>query len=132
MIIIENVLVSDELLEEHFVCDLVKCKGGCCVDGDAGAPLEEDEKEMIDAVLPVVKAYLNAESIAEIEKQGNYVWNDEFGWVTPAINGGICGYAVTDDKGIVKCSFEQAYRDGNIPFKKTHQLSPVSSAYQKK
>lgn len=118
MIVIDNVLVSDELLEEQFVCDLVKCKGGCCVDGDAGAPLEADEKEMIDAVLPVVKAYLNAESIAEIEKQGNYVWNDEFGWVTPAINGGICVYAVTDEKGIVKCGIEQAYRDGNIPWKK--------------
>jgi len=118
MIVIDNVLVSDELLEEQFVCDLVKCKGGCCVDGDAGAPLEADEKEMLDAVLPVVKAYLNAESIAEIEKQGNYVWNEEFGWVTPAINGGICVYAVTDEKGIVKCGIEQAYRDGNIPWKK--------------
>lgn len=118
MIVIDNVLVSDELLEEQFVCDLVKCKGGCCVDGDAGAPLEDDEKEMIDAVLPVVKNYLSAESLAEIDKQGNYVWNEEFGWVTPAINGGICVYAVTDDKGIVKCGIEQAYREGNIPWKK--------------
>ena len=118
MIVIDNVLVSDELLEEQFVCDLIKCKGGCCVDGDAGAPLEDDEKEMIDAVLPVVKNYLSAESLAEIDKQGNYVWNEEFGWVTPAINGGICVYAVTDDKGIVKCGIEQAYREGNIPWKK--------------
>lgn len=118
MIVIDNVLVSDELLEEQFVCDLVKCKGGCCVDGDAGAPLEDDEKVMIDAVLPVVKNYLSAESLAEIDKQGNYVWNEEFGWVTPAINGGICVYAVTDDKGIVKCGIEQAYREGNIPWKK--------------
>jgi hypothetical protein len=118
MIVIDNVLISDELLQEQFVCDLVKCKGGCCVDGDAGAPLEDEEKEMIDAVLPVVKNYLGAESLAEIDKQGNYVWNEEFGWVTPTINGGICVYAVTDDKGIVKCGIEQAYREGNIPWKK--------------
>jgi hypothetical protein len=118
MIVIDNVLISDELLQEQFVCDLVKCKGGCCVDGDAGAPLEDEEKEMIDAVLPVVKNYLGAESLAEIDKQGNYVWNEEFGWVTPTINGGICVYAITDDKGIVKCGIEQAYREGNIPWKK--------------
>jgi hypothetical protein len=118
MIIIDNILVSDEVVEEQFVCDLIKCKGGCCVDGDAGAPLLPEERANIDEVLTVVKRYLGERSLQEIEKQGNYVWNDEFGWVTPAIDGGICVYAVTDEKGIVKCAIEQAYRDGKVNWKK--------------
>jgi hypothetical protein len=118
MIVIENILVSDEIVEEQFVCDLVKCKGGCCVDGDAGAPLADDERAHIDEVLEAVKPYLEERSLIEIKKQGNYVWDDEFGWVTPAIDGGVCVYATKDERGIVKCGIEQAYRDGKINWKK--------------
>ncbi len=118
MIAIENVLISDEVVEAQFVCDLAKCKGGCCVDGDAGAPLELHEKEKIDEVLDFVKPYLSERSLQEIQAQGKYVWNDEFGWVTPAIDGGVCVYATFDELGIVKCGIEQAYRDGKITWKK--------------
>jgi Protein of unknown function (DUF3109) len=118
MIAIDNKLISDELIEDQFVCDLVKCKGGCCVDGDAGAPLEEEEKQRLDEVFEAVKPYLKPEHVAEIEKQGRYVYSEEFGWVTPAINGGICVYAITDNKGIVKCGIEQAYNDGKVTWKK--------------
>ncbi len=118
MIAIDNVLVTDQLVEENFVCDLVKCKGGCCVDGDAGAPLENEERKNIDEVYDAVKPYLNAQSIAEIERQGKYVYDDEFGWTTPAINGGVCVYGITDMYGIVKCGIEQAYNDGKVQWKK--------------
>ena len=118
MIAIENVLVTDQLVEDNFVCDLVKCKGGCCVDGDAGAPLENKERRNIDAVYEAVKPYLTEESIAEIERQGKYVYDEEFGWTTPAINGGVCVYGITDKYGIVKCGIEQAYNDGKIAWKK--------------
>jgi hypothetical protein len=118
MIAIDNKLISDELVEEQFVCDLVKCKGGCCVDGDAGAPLEKEELKQIDAVVEQVKPYLSSTHLAEIDRQGHYVYDREFGWVTPAINGGICVYAITDGKGIVKCGIEQAYNDGKISWKK--------------
>lgn len=118
MIVIDNVLVSDEIVEEQFVCDLIKCKGGCCVDGDAGAPLAEDELKRIEEVLDAVKPYLDERSLAEIEKQGRYVYNKEFGWVTPAIDGGICVYATRDAQGIVKCGIEKAYRDGKTVWKK--------------
>ena len=118
MIAIDNKIVSDELVEAKFVCDLVKCKGGCCVDGDAGAPLEKEELEKIQEVFDAVKPYLPATHVAEIEKQGRYVYDREFGWVTPAINGGICVYAITDNKGIVKCGIEQAYNDGKVSWKK--------------
>lgn len=118
MIAIENVLISDEVIEEQFVCDLNKCKGGCCVDGDAGAPLEKHELKKIDEVFQQVLPYLTEEAKEEISRKGLYVYDKEFGWVTPAINSGICVYGVTDNKGIVKCAIEQAYNDGKINWKK--------------
>lgn len=118
MIAIDHILVSDALVEDQFVCDLVKCKGGCCVDGDAGAPIEESEKAELEAAFETVKPYLNARHLAEIEKQGLYVFSDEFGWVTPAIDGGICVYAVYDDNGIVKCGIEKAFNEGKLTWKK--------------
>jgi hypothetical protein len=118
MISIGNVLISDQVVEEHFVCDLIKCKGGCCVDGDAGAPLENNElKELTDAynfVLP----YLTKESVTELERQGKYIYDKEFGWVTPTVSSGMCAYGIKDSKGIVKCGIEQAYSEGKISWKK--------------
>ena len=118
MIAIDNKLVSDELIEENFVCDLNKCKGGCCVDGDAGAPLEKAELKIIDEVVATILPYLTPTHQKEIERQGHYVYDKEFGWVTPAINGGVCVYAITDKAGVVKCAFEQAYYEGKISWKK--------------
>ncbi|MCU0333519.1 MAG: DUF3109 family protein [Chitinophagaceae bacterium] len=118
MIAIDNKLVSDELVEARFVCDLAKCKGGCCVDGDAGAPLEKEELEKINEVFDAVKPYLTEQALQEIDRQGRYLYDRSFGWVTPAINGGVCVYALTDAKGIVKCGIEQAYNDGKVTWKK--------------
>ncbi len=118
MIAIDNVLVSDEIIDEQFVCDLNKCKGGCCVDGDAGAPLNEDELDELNAVYEAVLPYLPELSKAELLRQGKYVYNQEFGWVTPTIKGQICVYGIKDENGIVKCGIEQAYNDGKISWKK--------------
>ena len=118
MIAIDNVLVSDEIIKEQFVCDLTSCKGACCVDGDAGAPLNKDELDKINEVYDKVLPYLNEESIKELNRQGRYVYDKEFGWVTPTINSKICVYGITDEKGIVKCGIEQAYRDGKVKWKK--------------
>lgn len=118
MIAIDNVLLSDQVVEVQFVCDLNSCKGGCCVDGDCGAPLTSEETIIIASVYPKVKEYLLPEYIAEIEKQGTHTVDDEYGYVTPAVNGGICVYAYTDEVGIVKCAFEKAWKEGKISFKK--------------
>ncbi|OSZ82863.1 hypothetical protein CAP35_06250 [Chitinophagaceae bacterium IBVUCB1] len=118
MIAIDNVLLSDQVVEEQFVCDLNSCKGGCCVDGDCGAPLTQEETVIIASVYPKIKEYLLPEYVAEIEKQGTHTMDDEFGYVTPAVNGGICVYAYRDDAGIVKCTFERAWNEGKIAFKK--------------
>lgn len=118
MIAIENVLVSDLVIEEQFVCDLLKCKGGCCEDGDAGAPLEKEEMDRINEVYETVKPYLTQAGIKEIESRGRYNYDREFGWVTPTIHGKMCAYGFRDDKGIIKCGLEQAYYDGKTTWKK--------------
>ena len=118
MIAIDNILVSDQVVKEQFLCDLDKCKGACCVDGDAGAPLNKAELKNIDEVFDAVLPYLNEISRSEIERQGRYVYDREFGWVTPTINSQVCVYGIVDEKGIVKCGIEQAYNDGKVKWKK--------------
>ena len=118
MIVIDNIYVSDEVVEEQFVCDLHKCKGGCCIDGDAGAPLTNDELKEVNTAFDKVKLLLNKEALQVIEREGNYVYDREFGWVTPTISNGMCVYGLVDANGIVKCSFEQVYNEGKTKWKK--------------
>ncbi len=118
MIAIDNVLLSDEIVEEQFVCDLSKCKGGCCVDGDCGAPLTKDETEIIARIYPRIKDDLEPQYIAEIEKQGTHAMDDQYGYVTPTVNGGICVYGYTDELGTVKCGIEKAWKAGKVDFRK--------------
>ncbi len=120
MIIIDNKLISDDVVEKQFVCDLAKCKGGCCEEGDAGAPLAEDELEIIVKMFEQVKENLSEASLKEIEHKGKYVYHKEFGWVTPTLGNDseICVYGIREESGIIKCAFEQAYNKGLIPWKK--------------
>ena len=118
MIAIGNILVSDAVVKEQFVCDLSKCKGACCVDGDAGAPLENEELDKINEVYDAVLPYLNETSKKELERQGRYVYDREYGWVTPTINSKVCVYGIFDAAGVVKCGIEQAYIDGKVKWKK--------------
>jgi len=118
MIKIGDVLVSDDIKEKEFVCNLEKCKGACCVEGDYGAPLEDDELEILKNIYPQVKPYLTPEGIQAIEEQGTHVLDDDGDFSTPTIGGKECAYALYDDKGILKCGIEQAYYDGKITWKK--------------
>lgn len=118
MIAIDHVLLSDDVIDAQFVCDLNSCKGGCCVDGDCGAPLTTEETQTLAEIYPVVKPLLDAEAIAVIEQEGTHTTDEDFGWVTPTTNNGICVYAYTDDQGIVKCAIEKAWKDGKVNFKK--------------
>jgi hypothetical protein len=111
-------LISEDVVEAQFVCDLTKCKGGCCEDGDAGAPLEKKELKILKDNYHKIKPYLSEDGKAEIAEQGQYVYDDEFGWVTPTINGAICAYGFRDAQGIIKCGIEAAYNDGLLDWKK--------------
>jgi hypothetical protein len=118
MIAIDNVLISEDVIESKFVCDLHKCKGGCCEDGDAGAPLDKAERKILDENFNIIKPYLTKEGLSEIERQGKYLYDREFGWVTPTVEGKICAYGFRDAHGIIKCGIEQAYNDGKLNWKK--------------
>lgn len=118
MIQIDQVLLSDDVVEAKFVCDLARCKGGCCEDGDAGAPVTEEEMQIVQENLPEILPYLTTEGRAELKKQGLFVHDEEFGWVTPVINSGLCAYGHRDAHGIIKCGIEAAYNDGKIGWKK--------------
>ena len=118
MIAVDNVLISEDVISEQFVCDLTKCKGGCCEDGDAGAPLEKEELAIINEIFETVKPYLTKDGLGWIEKHGRYTYDVEFGWVTPTIEGKLCAYGFHDENGVIKCAIEQAYRDGKVSWKK--------------
>jgi hypothetical protein len=118
MILIENTVISNDIADKFFVCNLEKCKGACCVEGDLGAPLEEVELPILEEIYDKVKPYLSKEGIEAIEKQGKYIQDFEGDYSTPTINDRECAYAIYDEKGILKCGIEQAYLDDNIDFKK--------------
>ncbi len=118
VIVIDNIYVSDEVVQEEFVCNLSKCKGGCCIDGDAGAPLASDEQNEVNVAYEQVKHLLSNEAIHIIEQGGKYTYHPEFGWVTPTISNGMCVYGMIDENGIVKCSFEHIYNEGKTKWKK--------------
>ncbi len=117
MIQIDDTIVSEVLLEKQFVCNLNACKGACCVEGDAGAPLEESELEELVDVFAVTKPYLSEKSIAALEED-LYTIDSDGEYVTQLVNGKECAFVFFDDKGITKCSIEQAYLDGKTNFKK--------------
>jgi len=116
MIMIDDKLVSDELFEKKFVCDLGACKGACCVQGESGAPLEEDELDVLEEIIDEVKPYMRKEGIAAIEKSGLYEIDTDGEYVTPLVEGKECAYVSFDRNGTAKCSIEQAYRDGKTDF----------------
>ena len=117
MIAIDNTIVSEHLLEKKFGCDLNACKGECCVAGESGAPLEEEEIAILEDVWDEVKAYLPKDGVKAIEKQGVFVIDSDGDYTTPLVKGKHCAFTIFDD-GIAKCGIEQAYYDKKITWKK--------------
>jgi hypothetical protein len=118
MIQIGEILVSDDIKDVEFVCHLDKCKGACCVEGDLGAPLDEDELPIMHAIQDAVKPFLTPEGIKAIEEQGPYILDEDGDYSTPTIGGKECAYALYDEKGILKCGIEQAYLAGKVTYRK--------------
>lgn len=118
MIEIDGKLISDNILEKRFVCDLTACKGACCIEGDAGAPLEKAETKILDKIYPKIKKYLRPEGIKAIEKQGKWIRADDGELETPLVNNAECAYVMFDAKGVTKCAIEKAFEDGVVDYKK--------------
>ncbi|MBK8557284.1 MAG: DUF3109 family protein [Lewinellaceae bacterium] len=118
MIIVQDKLVSDALVEEHFICNLDACKGACCWEGDSGAPLEDAELAILRRIYEDVKPFLSPAGIAALEKQGAYTWFEEAGeWGTPLVDNGPCAY-MTLHNGVAQCGIEQAWKAGATDFRK--------------
>jgi len=115
---IGDILVSDELLEKHFVCDLSACKGACCVEGDDGAPLTEEEVSLIEDHIEDIKPYMIQEGIDVVDEKGVFYMDRTNEPVTQLVKKKDCVFVTLDEKGITKCGIEYAYKDGKIPFNK--------------
>lgn len=109
--------MSEELLEEEFVCNISKCKGECCVQGDSGAPLLENELSVIEDLVETVIPYLPESGVKAIKDQGAWVIDSDGDFVTPLVDGAHCAF-VTFEKGVAICGIEKAYNDGKINFRK--------------
>ncbi|QHL86050.1 DUF3109 family protein [Nibribacter ruber] len=118
MIVLQNTVLSDDLKDKFFVCNLDKCKGACCVEGDLGAPLEKEELSILSEVYDHVKPYMSAEGVKAIEEQGLYVEDFEGDYSTTTIGDRECAYAIYDENLTLKCAIEQAYLEGKISWKK--------------
>lgn len=118
MIEVDDKLLSADLFEKRFVCDLNACKGACCIDGDSGAPLTEEEVSIIEDNLDAIMPYMREEGINEVNKQGVFYMDFENEPVTTLVNNNECAFVYFDDNGIAKCAIEKANREGKINFKK--------------
>lgn len=117
MIAIDHTLVSDDVRDICFACDLSKCHGACCVEGDAGAPLEEDEISIIEDALGEIEPYMTADGIEVVRRAGVFDY-DMFGhFVTPLVHDHECAF-VYFENGIAFCAIEKAFREGKISFQK--------------
>ncbi|WP_435413710.1 DUF3109 family protein [Psychroserpens mesophilus] len=111
-------IVSESIIEKDFVCNLSACKGACCIDGDAGAPLDSEEIEILKDIYPKVKPFLRKEGIAAIEAQGTHITTEFGDFETPLIDGADCAYVIFDEKKTALCGIEEAYNQGEISWKK--------------
>lgn len=117
MLQIDKTIVSLDVIERKFVCDLQACKGACCVVGDSGAPLEEEELDIIDDIYSIVEPYLSDEGKQAIDEQGCYTIDLDGDYVTPLIKQKECAYTIFEN-GIAKCAIEKAFFDKKINFRK--------------
>lgn len=115
---IDDVVVSLDVFREKFICNLDACKGQCCIEGDAGAPLEEEEVAELEKVLPVIWDQLSPQAREIIDRQGVCYTDQDGDLVTSIVNGKDCVFTCYDEKGCCYCAIEKAYRDGKVDFYK--------------
>ncbi len=118
MIQIQDTLLSDEIFEEQFICDLCKCKGECCVEGESGAPITKEEFQDIESILPKIWNDLSPKAQDVINKQGIAYTDYDGELVTSLVNGNECVFTYFDADGICKCAIDNAYREGRISVRK--------------
>ena len=130
LIEIDDKVISLEIFSKKFVCDLNGCKGACCIEGDSGAPITEEEVSILEEDLEKIKPFMRPEGIAAVEDTGVFYmdWDNEM--VTTLVNEKECAFVFFDEKGITKCAIEQAHKAGVTDFKKpiSCHLYPIRTA----
>lgn len=117
MFAVENILISDDVLDAPFACHLGRCKGACCVIGDRGAPLEPEERAELERVLPTIEKDLRPEALRTIQRDGVWVEEEPGEYATTCVDGRECVFVVYD-RGVAKCAIQQAYHAGRVDFEK--------------
>ncbi|MFT3992700.1 MAG: DUF3109 family protein [Dysgonomonas sp.] len=115
---IDDTIIALDVVEENFLCDLSACKGECCVEGDSGAPLEDEEVKIIEDLLPHVWNDLSPQAQELIKKEGVAYKDTDGEMVTSIVHGKDCVFTYYDEKGICKCAIEKAYKEGKTDFYK--------------
>lgn len=121
MILHGDTLISEDVIEAKFICDIQKCKGACCIEGDRGAPIDEDEIEQLKVDLEAIKPHLSPEGIAWIEEHGFAEKDPDGGFATTCLPDGKCSFVVEAENGLLSCGIENAYHAGDTSF-----LKPIS------
>ena len=117
MIVIDNTIISEEIRDIRFCCDLEKCKGACCVEGDAGAPLDEEEISALEDYIDRIKPFMQNEGVRVIEKSGVFDYDFCGEYVTPLIADKDCVFVFYENE-VVRCAIEKAYEEKKIEFRK--------------
>ena len=123
MLVIKDTLVSLDLIEKYFVCDLEACKGECCIEGDSGAPLKEWEKMAIDDNIEEIKPFLTPGGLRAIEEEGTAYIDREGDLVTNLIEGRNCAFSCYSESGVCLCALEKGFREGKLPALKPSSCS---------
>jgi hypothetical protein len=118
MLVVANTIISDDIADKMFVCNIEKCKGACCAEGQLGAPLDANELPILAEIYEQVAPYLSEKGRKSIDKQGLYIEESDGDYSTPTIKGRECVYAIYDEKKTLQCGIEQAYLAGKISFRK--------------
>ena len=128
---IDNFLISPDIVSERFVCDLEKCHGACCIIGDSGAPLNDEECRILDSELPAISEFIRPEGITSIKQQGSFIRDSDGEWVTPLVNQEECVYTVFDREDNCLCGIEFAHRAGKCSMFKPSScwLYPIRVSY---
>lgn len=117
MLIVQGVLVSDDIIESNFCCDLTECEGMCCIEGDVGAPVDPLEVGDLEDYYPIFKKYMTSEGIQKVEQDGTFDYDIEGSFVTPLLQNEACVY-VYFEEGVAKCAIEKAFLNDEIDFQK--------------
>lgn len=118
MVIIGNTLISEDIFDQEFICNLSACKGACCVEGDAGAPVSSEEKAAIEENLSLIKPYLTSASLTDIATKTGFEKDEDDEWVTTCLPSGECNFSFRNAQGVLSCGIEQSFLEGKSTIRK--------------